>query len=189
VKEMVVGMPLLDRVEEFYDGCALAKQRRYSFLHVAGYCGSHNLDLVNADLCGQIKSKTLGGKNYFLLIVDDHNRYIRVEFLATKDEAFKCFKCVKVLAQTESGSKLRAFRSDRGEEFNSIEFQEFCDEHGIKQFTTTPYTPQQNGVVERRNRTVVEMARCLLKSKKMVGEFWGEVVSTAVHILNRAPSV
>ena len=111
-----------------------------------------------------------------------------VEFLTTKDEAFKCFKKVKVLAETKGRCRLRAFRSDRGGEFNSIEFKEYCDENGVKHFTTTPYTPQQNGVVERRNRTVVEMARCLLKSKKVPGEFWGEAVRTAVYLLNRAPT-
>ena len=129
-----------------------------------------------------------GGKSYFLLLVDDYSRYMWVEFLTTKDEAFKCFKKVKVLAETEGRCRLRAFRSDRGGEFNSIEFKEYCDENGVKHFTTTPYTPQQNGVVERRNRTVVEMARCLLKSKKVPGEFWGEAVRTAVYLLNRAPT-
>lgn len=68
------------------------------------------------------------------------------------------------------------------------EFKEYCDEHGVKHFTTMPYTPQQNGVVERCNRTVVEMARCLLKSKNLPGEFWGEAVSTVVYLLNRAPT-
>lgn len=92
------------------------------------------------------------------------------------------------MAETETGGKLHAFRSDRGGEFNSVEFKEYCDEHGVKHFTTIPYTPQQNGVVECRNRTVVEMARCLLKSKNMPAEFWGEAVSTAVYLLNRAPT-
>lgn len=64
--------------------------------------------------------------------------------------------------------------------------QFFCNEFGIKHFTTTPYTPQQNGVVERRNQTVIEMARCMLKSKDVPAEFWGEAVSTAVYILNRS---
>jgi transposase InsO family protein len=155
---------------------------------VAGCSCSHNLDLVHADLCGQIKLKTLGGKSYFQFIVDDYSRYMWVEFLATKDEAFKCFKKVKALAETESSTKLRAFWSDHGGQFNSIEFQEFCDEQGIKHFTTTSYTPQQNGVVERRNHIVVEMVSCLLKSKSMPGEFWGEAVVTAVHLLNRAPT-
>ena len=67
-------------------------------------------------------------------------------------------------------------------------FTIFCNETGIKHYTTTPYTPQQNGVVERRNQTVVEMARCMLKSKQMPSRFWGEAVVTAVYVLNRAPT-
>jgi transposase InsO family protein len=168
---MVEGMPILYRVEEFCDGCALGKQQRWSFPQVANYRGSNPLDLFHADLCGKISPRTIGGKNYFLLIVDDHSRFMWVEFLATKDEAFKCFRRVKAPAETESNCKLKALRSDRGGEFNSLEFKEFCDEQGIKNFTTTPYALQQNGVVERRNRTVVEMARCLLKSKTDPSEF------------------
>ena len=155
---------------------------------MANYRAKKGLDLVHADLYGQIRPKTPGGKSYFMLIVDDFSRFMWVELLTTKDEAFKCFKRVKALAETERVLKLRAFRSDRGGEFNSIEFKEYCDEHGIKHFTTAPYTPQQNGVVERRNRMVAEMARCLLKSKGMPAEFWGEVASTAVYLLNRAPT-
>jgi transposase InsO family protein len=64
----------------------------------------------------------------------------------------------------------------------------FCNEFGIKHYTTTPYTPQQNGVVERRNQTVVEMARCMMKSKSVPAHFWGEVVTTTVYVLNRSPT-
>ena len=146
---MVEGLPQLDRVDEFCDGCALGKQHRHPFPQVTNYRAEKPLDLVHADLCGKIKPSTVGGKNYFLLIVDDHSRFMWVEFLTSKAEAFKCFKKIKALAETEQESRLRAFRSDRGGEFNSIEFTEYCDEHGVKHFTTTPYTPQQNGVVER----------------------------------------
>jgi hypothetical protein len=155
---------------------------------VANYRAEKPLDLFHIDLCGQIRSKTPGGKSYFLLIVDAHSRYMWVEFLTIKDEAFKCFKRVKALAETEHGGKLHAFRSDRGGEFNSNQFKEYCDENGIKHFTTMQDTPQQNGIVERRNRTLVEMARCLLKSKSVSGEFWGEAVYTIVYLLNRAPT-
>jgi transposase InsO family protein len=81
---------------------------------------------------------------------------------------------------------LKALRRDRGGEFNSGSFSVFCNEYGIKHYTTTPYSPQQNGVVERRNQTVVEMARCLLKSKGVPPKFWGEAVSTSVYLLNRS---
>jgi hypothetical protein len=92
IKEMVEGMPLLDHVEEFCDGCVLGKQQRRRFPQVASYRGNNPLDLFHADLCGKISPRTIGGKNYFLLIVDDHSRFMWVAFLVTKDEAFKCFR-------------------------------------------------------------------------------------------------
>ena len=94
-----------------------------------------------------------------------------IEVLRTKREAFAFFKKVKAAAETRSGCKLLAFRSDRGGEFNSTAFVEYCNELSIKHFMTAPYTPQQNGVVERRNQTVVEMARCMLKSMAMPALF------------------
>jgi len=111
-----------------------------------------------------------------------------LELMATKDKALLQFKRFKAAAELESGCKLKAFRSDRGGEFNSGAFVSFCLEYGIKHNTTTLYTPQQNGVVERRNQTVVEMARCLLKSMGVPARFWGEAVKVAVYLLNRSPT-
>lgn len=111
-----------------------------------------------------------------------------IEVLRSKDEAFRFFKKVKAEAENKSEAKLLGFRSDRGGEFNSLEFIRYCEELGIKHFTTAPYTPQQNGVVERRNQTVVEMARCMLKGMAVPAVFWGEAVKAAVYILNRAPT-
>lgn len=111
-----------------------------------------------------------------------------IELLASKDEALICFKKFKAAAELESGRRLKAFRTDRGGEFNSGAFAVFCSDHGIRRNTTTPYSPQQNGVVEHRNQTVVEMAQCLLKSMKVPAQFWGEAVKAAVYILNRSPT-
>jgi hypothetical protein len=128
------------------------------------------------------------GKSFFLLMVDDHSRYMWLELLALKAEAFQYFKKIKAVAETELGKRLKVFRTDRGGEFNTIVFTAYCNEKGIKRNTTAPYTPQQNGVVERRNQTIVEMARCLLKTMKVPPRFWGEAVKVAVHILNRSPT-
>jgi hypothetical protein len=106
---MVDDNPLVNRAEEFCDGCALGKQQRHVFPQVVNYRAGSPMDLFHADLCGQIKPKTNGGKNYFLLIVDDYSRYMWVDLLSTKDEAYVCFKRVKALAETEKGRKLRAF--------------------------------------------------------------------------------
>lgn len=85
-----------------------------------------------------------------------------IEVLKTKDQALESFKKLKLRAEVESGRKLKALRTDRGGEFVSNLFSVFCSEGGIKHYTTTPYSPQQNGVVERRNHTVIEMARCIV---------------------------
>jgi transposase InsO family protein len=181
-------MPPVEHVEEFCDGCTIGKQHRTPFPRAMAFRMEKPLELVYMDLCGPITPPTAGGKKYFLLLVDDHSRYMWLELIRTKDEALHFFKKVKALAETEHGSKLLAFISDRGGEFNSTTFSDFCEENGVKHFTTAPYTPQQNSVVERRNQNVVEMARCLLKAMAVPGPFWGEAVKTAVYLLNRAPS-
>ena len=79
-------------------------------------------------------------------------------------------------------------RSDRGGEFLSNEFKAFCAENGIQRQLTAPYTPQQNGVLERKNRTIVEMARSLLKGKELPNYFWAEAVATSVYLLNLSPT-
>jgi transposase InsO family protein len=94
------------------------------------------------------------------------------------------------IRQTENLTecKIKTLRSDRGGEFLSNIFAGVCEEAGIRRQLTAPYSPQQNGVVERRNRTVVEMARSMLKSMEVPGKFWGEAVRHAVYLLNRLPT-
>jgi transposase InsO family protein len=186
--EMVSGMPLIDHVDRVCDGCLIGKQHRAPFPAVSTYRASAALELLHGDLCGPITPATHGGKKYFFLVVDDYSRYMWVILLRSKDEAFEAFKKLKAATEMEHKLKVRALRTDRGGEFTSNEFNDYCEKIGIKRFLTAPYMPQQNGVVESRNRTVVDMARSLLKSKNMPGSFWGEAVTTAVYLLNRAPT-
>jgi hypothetical protein len=188
VKGMVEGMPIVDRLEQVCDACTLGKQHRAPFPKTSLYRAKRGLELFHADLCGQIRPQTVGGNLYFLLVVDDFSRFMWIELLKTKGEALSCLIKIKQRAEVELESKLKALRTDRGGEFNSRMFTTFCTEQGIKHFTTTPYTPQQNGVVERRNQSVVEMARCLLKGRSVPPRFWGEAVTTAVYLLNRSPT-
>jgi transposase InsO family protein len=132
--------------------------------------------------------ETTVGNKYFLLIVDDFGRYMWVVLLKRKDQALQAFRIVKMAAEVEAEAKLKALRTNRGGEFKSNEFKTFCEAHGIQQYLTVPYSLQQNGVMERRNQTIVAMAHSMIKSKGMLGRFWGEVVSTAVYLLNRAPT-
>ena len=111
-----------------------------------------------------------------------------VYMIKTKDEALTAFKVFKAAAENESREKIQVLRTDRGGEFCSKEFTGICETMGIQRHYTAPYSPQQNGVVEHRNRTVVAMSRSLLKEIGMPSIFWGEAVRHAVYILNRLPT-
>jgi hypothetical protein len=185
---MVTGIPAINRLEQFCEGCTLGKQHRAPFPRATAYRAHERLELTHGDLCGPITPATPAGNKYFLLVMDDASRYMWVEMLKTKDEALTFFKKIKALAENEIGLKMKIFRTDRGGEFNSAEFELFCSQQGLHRHTTAPYTPQQNGVVERRNQTIVEMARCLLKSMDMPAVFWAEAIRVAVHVLNRSPT-
>ena len=92
------------------------------------------------------------------------------------------------MTEKQSGQALKVLRTDEGGEYTSKAFNTYCEQHGIIHEVTTPYTPQHNGLVERRNRTILDMARNMLKQKKLPNSFWGEVVSTTNYLLNRCPT-
>ena len=94
------------------------------------------------------------------------------------------FKQFKVMVEKQSGHYIKILRTDRGGEFASNDFFIFCKTNGIKRKFTTRYTPQQNGIVERKNRTIMEMTRSMIKLKHIPNEYWVEVVSCVVYILN-----
>ncbi|WVZ83459.1 hypothetical protein U9M48_030605 [Paspalum notatum var. saurae] len=185
---MVRGLPQLDHPDQLCEVCLAGKQRRGAFPKEAKYRAKERLDLVHGDLCGPVSPATHGGRRYFLLLVDDVSRYMWLVLLTRKDEAADTIKKFQAGVEVETGRKLRALRTDRGGEFTAVTFGEYCTEKGVHRQLTAPYSPQQNGVVERRNQTVMAMARCLLKARKVPGTFWGEAASTAVFLLNRSPT-
>jgi transposase InsO family protein len=144
--------------------------------------------LIHVDLCGPITPETASGNKYFMLLVDDHSRWMQVYMLQSKDQACAAFVKYKAEVENAAGCRVKTLRSDRGGEFLAGVLTDICEKAGIKRQFTAPYTPQQNGVVERRNRTVMEMARALLKSMKILGRYWGEAVRHAVYLLNRLPT-
>ncbi|XP_052478791.1 uncharacterized protein LOC128034094 [Gossypium raimondii] len=97
------------------------------------------------------------------------------------------FKKFKVMVEKATGRHVKSIRSDRGGEYTLTAFMEYCEEQGIRRFLTAPYLPQQNGVAEMKNQTVLDMVRSMLKSKKMPKEFWAEVVQCAIYVQNRCP--
>ena len=97
------------------------------------------------------------------------------------------FKKLKVMAEKETGRHIKAVRSDRAGEYTSTTFMEYCKEQSIRRFLTASYTPQQNGAVERKNRTILDMVRLMLKSKRMPKKFWAEAVQCIIYVQNRCP--
>jgi hypothetical protein len=136
-KEMARRMPVVKHLDHFCEGCVLRKMHHTPFPRASAYHGERVLDLY-----GPITPVTPNGNKYFLLlVVHDFSRYMWLEVLRSKDEAFHFFKKTKALAESDRGVKLRAFRTNGGGEFNSLEFTTLCEEAGIRRNTTTPYSP------------------------------------------------
>ena len=186
---MVHGLPAIKGVNKLCDGCLISKQRRTPFPSQTSYRADEPLELVvHGDICGLIKSETLGGKTLFLLMVDDKSCFMWLILLQAKSEATKVVKRIQARAEAKCEKKMRVLRTDRDREFTSTSFSKYCDEFGIQRQLTVPYSLQQNGVVERQNQTIVGTARSLLMTVGMLGRFWGEAVMTAVYLLNRSPT-
>ncbi|WZZ60567.1 hypothetical protein YC2023_060674 [Brassica napus] len=184
-RELVLGIPSVKLEKEECGSCFLGKQARQAFPKATSYRASTVLDLLHGDLCGPITPGTPAGKRYIFVVIDDHTRYMWSMLLREKSEAFESFKKMRSAIEQETEEKIQGFRSDRGGEFVSQEFNSFCDGAGIRRHLTAPYTPQQNGVVERRNRTMMEMARSMLKHMHMPNYLWGEAIRHATYLLNR----
>jgi transposase InsO family protein len=149
------------------------------------YSTTRPLEILHANLVGTTTTKGLKGEKYFKLLVDDYTRMIAICFLKNKLEAFEKFKIYKEMVENEMDSKIKCLRSNNGGEFTSNEFMDYCSGHGIKMQFFVSKTPQQNGVVERKNRTIQEMARTMLMDSKLIDIFWTQVVHTRFHIQNR----
>jgi transposase InsO family protein len=185
---MVRGLPSIEHPNQLCEGCLFGKQSRKSFPKEASTRANKPLQLVHADVCGPIKPSSLGKNNYFLLFIDDFSRKTWIYFLKQKSEVFGAFKKFKAFVEKQSGQEIKALRSDRGGEFTSNEFKEFCETNGIRRPLTVSRSPQQNGVAERKNRSILNMAISMLKSKKMPKELWAKAVDCAVYLSNRCPT-
>ena len=186
--KMALGLPEITHPKSICEGCLMSKQTRRPFPSQTDFTAKERLELVHGDICGPISPPTLTGNKYFLLFVDDFSRAMWVYMIKSKDEAFSCFKKFRVLVEKESKQEIKVLRTDRGGEFCSNEFVKYCEDVGIVRHYTAPYSPQQNGVVERRNRTVVAMGRSLLKERDMPSYMWAEAIRHAVYLLNRLPT-
>lgn len=146
------------------------------------------LDLVHTDICGPMQTVSPSGKRYILTFIDDISRYTVIFLLENKSAVLSKFKEYVELGKTKFGKKVKCIRSDRGGEYLSNDFKKYLAKEGITNQCTAPYTPQQNGVAERKNRTLIEMARCMLLDSQCEKKFWGEAVNMANYVQNRIPT-
>ena len=172
---------------DFCEHCLFGKQKKTSFVTPAKHTTKGTLDYIHSDLWGPSREQSLGGARYMITFIDDFSRKVWAFFLKHKNEAFITFKQWKILVEKQTGKQIKRLRTDNGLEFCSGEFNNFCKDQGIVRHLTVRDTPQQNGVAERMNRTLLEKARCMLSNAGLGKKFWAEAVSTACFIVNRCP--
>jgi len=174
---------MLDTCED----CIYGKAKKIGF-NFAQHDTKEKLEYVHYDLWGApTMPMALGNCQYFISFIDDHTRKVCVYFLKTKDEAFEKFVSWISLVENQSGNRVKTLRTDNGLEFCNRMFDGFCEERGIQRHRTCPYTPQQNGVVERMNRTIMERVRSMLCDSRLPKRFWAEATHTAVLLINKTP--
>ncbi|GKA14853.1 putative RNA-directed DNA polymerase, partial [Tanacetum coccineum] len=183
------GSLKIDKIDKcvFCEICQRAKQTRKPFPlsdHKTKLLG----EIVHLDLWGPYKVVSHTGHRYFLTVVDDYTRAVWVYLIKSKDEVFESINIFYNLIKNQFKRTVKIFRSDNGTEFLNQTFNKFCNDKGIVHQTSCAYTPQQNGVVERKHRHLLNVARCLMFQGGIPLRFWTECVLTATYLINRLPS-
>nr|GEX10204.1 retrotransposon protein, putative, Ty1-copia subclass [Tanacetum cinerariifolium] len=144
--------------------------------------------LIHTDVCGPFKIMSRKGASYFITFTDDFSCYGYVYLLKHKHEVFETFKVFQKEVENQLGKTIKSLRSDRGGKYMSQEFLDHLKDHGIIAHRTPPYTPQHNGVSERRNRTLLDMVRSMMSQTTLPKSFWDYALETATRILNMVPT-
>ena len=166
------------------EACIIGKQHRLPFRshnQTTTLCG----ELFHADVCGPIQINSIGGARYFLLIKDDFSHMRFVYFLKTKSEVAANIKAFVEFVNNQTEYKVKAIRSDNGTEFTNNDLHTYLTNKGIKHELTVAYMPEQNGCIERENRTIMEATRTMLHAHNLDLKLWAEGVNTSVYVLNR----
>ncbi|GJZ93812.1 retrovirus-related pol polyprotein from transposon TNT 1-94 [Tanacetum coccineum] len=172
---------------QFCEAYVKGKQRRVKF-STGQHTSKEIIEYVHSDLWGPSLVKSQGGCVYFVTFIDDYSRKVWVYFLKTKDEVFGKFKEWKTMVEKRTGKQVKTLRTDNGLEFCNAPFDNFCKKEGIVRHRTIRHTPQQNGVAERMNQTLMARARCMRIFAGLSKQLWAEAVNTASYLVNRSPS-
>ena len=165
------GLPELEEELPTCAACQYGKQTRLPFPQNKAWRASQKLQLIHTDVGGPMKTLSLNGSKYYIVFIDDNTRMCWIYFMKLKSEVADIFWKFKAWVETQSKYKLQVIRSDNGTEYTSEKFNKFCEDAGIEHQLTAPYSPQQNGTAERKNRSIMEMARCLLHDKGLPKKF------------------
>ena len=184
-QQLVIGLPKIKVEKETCEACLCGKQTRKPIPVSTSYRAAKALELIHGDLCGPITPPTAGRSRYIFVLIDDYSRYMWSILLIEKSKAFEKFKRFKSIVEKETGTNIKMLKTYRGGEFTSKEFQNFCEISGIQRHLTALYNPQQNRVVERHNRTLLEMTRSILKHLEVPNYLWGEAVIHSTYLINR----
>jgi len=172
----------------FCEHCIVSKQTRKPSSLPATHRGKEPLDLVHSDLAGRMSLPSVGGSKYFVLFIDDYSRYTKVYSLRSKAAVISRFREYKAFVETNLGKKIKRFRSDGGGEYTSYEFDQLLRDSGIIREKAARYSPEQNGVSEWANRTIIGRAKAMLQESALGMEMWAEAVHLAVYLKNRSPT-
>lgn len=184
-----VGIPMDFQEIERCEVCETAKHTMISFPKGIDRKARIPFEQVHMDLVGPVEVSSIGGARYAVVFVDEFTRWINIYCVKSKDEAIEASKQYVLDVKGLGNSyQLKGLRSDNAGELSSDEFKNWCKEQGVIQSFGGPYSPQQMGIVERANRTIFEMVRCLLKEAKLGKRYWAEAAATAVYTINRLPS-
>ncbi|GJS01049.1 putative ribonuclease H-like domain-containing protein [Tanacetum coccineum] len=165
--------------------CQKGKQHKASCKTKLVSSISQPLQMLHMDLFGPTSVRSINHKTYCLVVTDDFSRFSWVFFLASKDETSRILKRFIIEIENQLNYKVKVIRCDNGTEFKNREMNELCGLKGIKREFSVARTPQQNGVAERKNRTLIEAARTMLADSLLPTVFWAEAVNTACYVLNR----
>lgn len=184
-KGLVRGLPKFGRIRDMVCGpCSVGKMHKAPHTKSTNIPSTHPLQLVHMDLMSS-RTQSRYGRTYILVIVDDFSRFTWAIFLKNKSDTFDAFRIWSNKVENDKDCGIGHIRSDRGGEFKDTGIIDYCEKAGITHEFSAPRTPQSNGVVERKNRTIQEMARVMLHELHVPKNCWEEAVSTAVYTINR----
>jgi hypothetical protein len=185
---MLTGLPFVSCRDGVCAGCVLGKHHRDIFEKHVSWQALGPLQLVHSDLCGPLSSPFFSRCKYFLNFIDEFSIHTWVYFLKLKREVFDKFLAYKALVENKFGHQIQRLRTYIGGEYVNNNFTNYCTTQGSQMQHMVPYTPQQNGVVERKNHTLKEIANCMIQSKGLSLKYWVEAINYANYIVNHTPT-